>query len=485
MTDTLNKPVKDEVGDERGATKHNQGPSKYEKETNIAGDGLCFGARNVRNARTLSQLPTSPSLFRNQTSQIKLEQSFNNSTEVLKTPPSTLSNSSSPGRILRPSTGGHIPMGPAAAAISASVCPFRYPLAPLPIHSSGSKMPVLNSDSSAFVPLSQQQHLSSIGSTSSAFSPTDATCSRTASCGVTVNSSPNTSLSVPLHSVMTSALSTIATTTTSAPRLSETAPSQPSFPLIHSTGAFHLPGSAMSPGSLVVRQPTKAMGIGHNSSGTVVSNPSGSKCSSSVAGLGLIPVTAGFPSSEASVVNPTNKIGIDVRPQHLPSLPSVSLSAPNPSSHNHRKERSTENPLGVDKFNIPGLEICGGQCGIGSNSSNAVLAYSDVPVSFQPSISSTSKSSASSLTGDFNLSGHTFFNDRSGISGVGSSGNLIGSRQQRGQVGQQIQQQTQPLPSTLFGLARPTIANSQPGSISPSASPRPAPTILRKRTNDG
>jgi hypothetical protein len=37
MTDTLNKPVKDEVGDERGATKHNQGPSKYDKETNIAG----------------------------------------------------------------------------------------------------------------------------------------------------------------------------------------------------------------------------------------------------------------------------------------------------------------------------------------------------------------------------------------------------------------------------------------------------------------
>ena len=282
----------------------------------ISGDGLCYGARNARVCHSifqsvfssghlfslfcqvgkpLSHMSTTSSLFGNQTNQVKLEQAFSNSTEMLKNPSSssTLSNNSSPARVLRPSTGGHIPVGPAtAAALSASVGPFRYPLGPLPMHSSSSsKMLVLNNDSSAFVPHSQQ-HFSSINCTLPAFSATDVSCSGPASGGLIVNTSPNTSPSVPLHSVMTSALSTVATTTSSAPRLSELAPSQPSFPLIHSTGgAFHLPASALSAGSLVVRQSQKPLGMSHNSVGTVVSNPSGSKCSSSVVsvthGLGV------------------------------------------------------------------------------------------------------------------------------------------------------------------------------------------------------
>lgn len=325
----------------------------------------------------MSQFPTSTSLLGNQTHQNKLEPNNSNSTETMKNFSSSSSclssNSSLPARLLRPSTVGHIPLGPAAAAISAGIGPIRFPMGSLPMHSPSttSKIAVLNSGSSAFVPHSPQ-HYSSTNPSSAAFSVTEVGSSRPTSSGLTVNSSLIVSSSQPLHSVMTSALNTVAVTTSSSvPRLTEVAPSKPSFPSIHSSGgAFQVPStgmpaiselttgplvppfgsnfnsgatrvissnavsSAMSAGSLVVRQPQKPLVVFHSAVSTAVCNASSSNCSTSVvsmsdrAGLvqnsscwlakiavnlklvGLKSVTMGISSSEAAVADTVHKVAL-------------------------------------------------------------------------------------------------------------------------------------------------------------------------------
>lgn len=99
------------------------------------------------------------------------------------------------------------------------------------------------------------------------------------------------------------------------------------------------------------------------------------------------------------------------------------------------------------------------------------------------------------LVAGLSLLGHCFLSGSSGVSCTGSTGNLAvigGGHQQSGlmTVGQQLQQQKQQPSGTMggpgFGLVtRATNTGSQTVCISPSASPRPAPTILRKRPAEG
>ncbi|XP_062521845.1 histone deacetylase complex subunit SAP130-A-like isoform X2 [Corticium candelabrum] len=557
MAETLNKPVKDDLPDDRGPAKMSQTVAKYEKEEGVAGDGLFYGARNAKVfvPKPMPMMPASPGLFANQTHSARLEPTYSNSAEMIKNSSlsSTLSSSLSPARVLRPNASSHIPMGPAAAAAISGVGPMRFPPGPLPLHSSStnSKVSVLNSGS-AFSSLGQQQH-SLTSSNSLSFSLSNASYSRPSGGGgmLSVNPSLNAASSNSLHSATTTAVSAGVALSPAVPRISEMS-SQPSFLSINSTGGAFQPtssviassselsggsfipsmapfganfnagvtrvinsnvsGSAMSTGSVAVRQPKKSV-VAQSVTNAIKSNSnmSSSGSSTSMAAVSHIPGLKSVTFSNASETPETmSKLSVDFRLQpvssgsfstHMSSAVVPSLSV---ISRDRQPDKS-ENSLVSNKYTVAGFDALSGQSTNVVNSTNVLFGY---PMPFQSSCLTMSSESTSrpiasvsaagnpmmipSVSSDkpqgFSLPSHSFLGTNPGLAHTGSTGNLAvigGGHHQPGlmTIGQQLQQQPSQL--SVYGMGtRPSNTSSQASCISPSVSPRPAPTILRKRPNE-